>query len=146
MLATTLREVNRVGKGYLIGPVKTGAPLKEKTYLLSVHLLLLASLLISDSENTEDETTEPQMETKEGAGRHQDKAGRRAPAGEFHRPLGLHLVLLKELLWSQPKQQQKAAVTHCPTLRQGTCLRSGCFCCCCFRPLAPLGVGSPEKK
>ncbi|XP_075904711.1 striated muscle preferentially expressed protein kinase-like isoform X3 [Nelusetta ayraudi] len=35
-----------------------------------------------DSETTEDETTEPQMETKEGAGRHQDKAGRRAPPGE----------------------------------------------------------------
>ncbi|XP_026157880.1 striated muscle preferentially expressed protein kinase isoform X3 [Mastacembelus armatus] len=33
-----------------------------------------------DSETTEDETTEPQMETKEG--RHQDKAGRRGPAGE----------------------------------------------------------------
>ncbi|XP_058468448.1 striated muscle preferentially expressed protein kinase-like isoform X4 [Solea solea] len=35
-----------------------------------------------DSEATEDETTEPQMETKEGAGRHQDKAGRRGPSGE----------------------------------------------------------------
>ncbi|XP_029941890.1 striated muscle preferentially expressed protein kinase [Salarias fasciatus] len=35
-----------------------------------------------DSETTEDETTEPQMETKEGSGRHQDKAGRRAPPGE----------------------------------------------------------------
>ncbi|XP_071391591.1 striated muscle preferentially expressed protein kinase [Centroberyx affinis] len=37
-----------------------------------------------DSETTEDEATEPQvpMETKEGAGRHQDKAGRRGPAGE----------------------------------------------------------------
>ncbi|XP_028277245.1 striated muscle preferentially expressed protein kinase-like isoform X2 [Parambassis ranga] len=35
-----------------------------------------------DSETTEDETTEPQMETKEGAGRHQDKAGRRGPSGE----------------------------------------------------------------
>ncbi|KAK9523992.1 hypothetical protein VZT92_017863 [Zoarces viviparus] len=35
-----------------------------------------------DSENTEDETTEPQMETKEGPGRHQDKAGRRGPSGE----------------------------------------------------------------
>ncbi|XP_059183623.1 striated muscle preferentially expressed protein kinase-like [Centropristis striata] len=35
-----------------------------------------------DSETTEDETTEPQMETKEGPGRHQDKAGRRGPAGE----------------------------------------------------------------
>ncbi|XP_028427400.1 striated muscle preferentially expressed protein kinase-like [Perca flavescens] len=33
-----------------------------------------------DSENTEDETTEPQMETKEGPGRHQDKAGRRGPS------------------------------------------------------------------
>ncbi|KAF1371856.1 hypothetical protein PFLUV_G00273700 [Perca fluviatilis] len=35
-----------------------------------------------DSENTEDETTEPQMETKEGPGRHQDKAGRRGPSVE----------------------------------------------------------------
>ncbi|CAB1327736.1 unnamed protein product [Coregonus sp. 'balchen'] len=38
-----------------------------------------------DSETTEDEATEPQvpMETKEGpGGRHQDKAGRRVPAGE----------------------------------------------------------------
>ncbi|XP_034720163.1 striated muscle preferentially expressed protein kinase isoform X4 [Etheostoma cragini] len=35
-----------------------------------------------DSENTEDETTEPQMETKEGPGRHQDKAGRRGPPVE----------------------------------------------------------------
>ncbi|XP_034466386.1 striated muscle preferentially expressed protein kinase isoform X2 [Hippoglossus hippoglossus] len=35
-----------------------------------------------DSEATEDETTEPQMETKEGPGRHQDKAGRRGPSGE----------------------------------------------------------------
>ncbi|XP_060888188.1 striated muscle preferentially expressed protein kinase [Labrus mixtus] len=35
-----------------------------------------------DSENTEDETTEPQMETKEGLGRHQDKAGRRGHPGE----------------------------------------------------------------
>ncbi|KAJ4924345.1 hypothetical protein JOQ06_000585, partial [Pogonophryne albipinna] len=36
----------------------------------------------ADSETTEDETTEPQMETKEGLGRHQDKAGRRGPSGE----------------------------------------------------------------
>ncbi|XP_043965422.1 striated muscle preferentially expressed protein kinase-like isoform X5 [Gambusia affinis] len=35
-----------------------------------------------DSETTEDETTEPQMETKEGPGRHQDKAGRKGPSGE----------------------------------------------------------------
>ncbi|XP_077957124.1 striated muscle preferentially expressed protein kinase-like isoform X3 [Gasterosteus aculeatus] len=35
-----------------------------------------------DSENTEDETTDPQMETKEGAGRHQDKADRRGPSDE----------------------------------------------------------------
>lgn len=52
--------------------------------LLCIDPLLLASLLISDSETTEDETTEPQMENKEGASRHQDKAGRRAPAGGFH--------------------------------------------------------------
>lgn len=38
-------------------------------------------VFISDSETTEDETTEPQMETKEGPGRHQDKAGRRGPSG-----------------------------------------------------------------
>lgn len=41
----------------------------------------VSHLLISDSETTEDETTEPQMETKEGPGRHQDKAGRRGPSG-----------------------------------------------------------------
>ncbi|XP_025759203.1 striated muscle preferentially expressed protein kinase isoform X2 [Oreochromis niloticus] len=35
-----------------------------------------------DSETTEDETTEPQMETKEGPGRHHDKAGRKGPSGE----------------------------------------------------------------
>ncbi|XP_070786391.1 striated muscle preferentially expressed protein kinase [Enoplosus armatus] len=35
-----------------------------------------------DSETTEDETTEPQMETKEGPGRHHDKAGRRGISGE----------------------------------------------------------------
>ncbi|XP_060923146.1 striated muscle preferentially expressed protein kinase [Limanda limanda] len=35
-----------------------------------------------DSEATEDESTEPQMETKEGPGRPQDKAGRRGPSGE----------------------------------------------------------------
>ncbi|XP_074521040.1 striated muscle preferentially expressed protein kinase [Halichoeres trimaculatus] len=35
-----------------------------------------------DSETTEDETTEPQMETKEGLGRHQDKTGRRGLPGE----------------------------------------------------------------
>ncbi|MED6263555.1 hypothetical protein CHARACLAT_005723, partial [Characodon lateralis] len=35
-----------------------------------------------DSETTEDETTEPQMETKEGPGRHQDKAGRKGLSGD----------------------------------------------------------------
>ncbi|XP_071320810.1 striated muscle preferentially expressed protein kinase isoform X2 [Trachinotus anak] len=35
-----------------------------------------------DSETTEDETTEPQMETKGGPGRHQDKTGGRGPSGE----------------------------------------------------------------
>uniref|UniRef100_A0A1A8ETI8 non-specific serine/threonine protein kinase n=1 Tax=Nothobranchius korthausae TaxID=1143690 RepID=A0A1A8ETI8_9TELE len=35
-----------------------------------------------DSETTEDETTEPQMETKEGLGRHQDKTGRKGVPGE----------------------------------------------------------------
>lgn len=39
---------------------------------------------VSDSEATEDETTEPQMETKEGAGRHQDKAGQGGPPGTKH--------------------------------------------------------------
>ncbi|XP_034034082.1 striated muscle preferentially expressed protein kinase-like isoform X2 [Thalassophryne amazonica] len=45
-----------------------------------------------DSETTEDETTEPQvsMETKEGAGKHQDKAGRRGPAGEGGRVMDLN--------------------------------------------------------
>ncbi|XP_036071735.1 striated muscle preferentially expressed protein kinase isoform X3 [Oryzias melastigma] len=46
--------------------------------LYSPYLLFF----ISDSETTEDETTEPQMETKEGPGRSQDKAGRRGPSGE----------------------------------------------------------------
>ncbi|XP_070711425.1 striated muscle preferentially expressed protein kinase [Pempheris klunzingeri] len=40
------------------------------------------SKLQRDSETTEDETTEPQMETKEGPGRHQDKAGRRGISNE----------------------------------------------------------------
>lgn len=40
-----------------------------------------AALHLSDSETTEDETTEPQMETKEGSGRHTDKAGRRRASG-----------------------------------------------------------------
>ncbi|KAM9396511.1 striated muscle preferentially expressed protein kinase isoform 1-T1 [Salvelinus alpinus] len=47
--------------------------------------LLAVMDLGEDSETTEDEATEPQvpMETKEGpGGRHQDKAGRRVPAGE----------------------------------------------------------------
>ncbi|XP_037552750.1 striated muscle preferentially expressed protein kinase [Nematolebias whitei] len=35
-----------------------------------------------DSETTEDETTEPQMETKQGPGKHQEKAGRKGPSGE----------------------------------------------------------------
>ncbi|XP_054634798.1 striated muscle preferentially expressed protein kinase-like isoform X3 [Dunckerocampus dactyliophorus] len=38
-----------------------------------------------DSENTEDETTEPQMEPKGGAGRHQEKGARRGPSGEGDR-------------------------------------------------------------
>lgn len=38
-------------------------------------------LFIPDSETTEDETTEPQMETKGGPGRHQDKTGGRGPSG-----------------------------------------------------------------
>lgn len=62
-----------------------GSDLYTLTHFLTVHLLLLASIFILDSETTEDETNEPQMETKEGAGRHQDKAGRRAPAGWFYR-------------------------------------------------------------
>lgn len=49
------------------------------SHLKPFPVLLL--IFISDSETTEDETTEPQMETKEGPGRHQDKAGRRGPSG-----------------------------------------------------------------
>ncbi|XP_068165520.1 striated muscle preferentially expressed protein kinase isoform X2 [Antennarius striatus] len=48
----------------------------------SCSAVLAVMDLGEDSETTEDETTEPQMETKEGAGRHQDKAGRRGPPGE----------------------------------------------------------------
>lgn len=46
---------------------------------VSSHSVFL--LFVSDSETTEDETTEPQMETKEGPGRHHDKAGRKGPSG-----------------------------------------------------------------
>ncbi|PWA32141.1 hypothetical protein CCH79_00013351, partial [Gambusia affinis] len=49
--------------------------------LTSKHICQPPSSL-ADSETTEDETTEPQMETKEGPGRHQDKAGRKGPSGE----------------------------------------------------------------
>ncbi|XP_061745525.1 striated muscle preferentially expressed protein kinase isoform X2 [Nerophis ophidion] len=38
-----------------------------------------------DSENTEDETTEPQVEPKGGAGRHHEKGGRKGPSGEGDR-------------------------------------------------------------
>nr|XP_033472116.1 striated muscle preferentially expressed protein kinase isoform X2 [Epinephelus lanceolatus] len=48
----------------------------------SCSAVLAVMDLGEDSETTEDETTEPQMETKEGPGRHQDKAGRRGPSGE----------------------------------------------------------------
>ncbi|XP_072235422.1 striated muscle preferentially expressed protein kinase [Leuresthes tenuis] len=48
----------------------------------SCNAVLAVMDLGEDSETTEDETTEPQMETKEGTGRHQDKAGRRGPSGE----------------------------------------------------------------
>ncbi|KAM3585598.1 uncharacterized protein V6R79_022192 [Siganus canaliculatus] len=48
----------------------------------SCSAVLAVMDLGEDSETTEDETTEPQMETKEGPRRHQDKAGRRGPAGE----------------------------------------------------------------
>ncbi|XP_030601954.1 striated muscle preferentially expressed protein kinase [Archocentrus centrarchus] len=48
----------------------------------SCSAVLAVMDLGEDSETTEDETTEPQMETKEGAGRHQDKAGRKGPSGE----------------------------------------------------------------
>lgn len=49
----------------------------------SLTCRVVSHLFISDSETTEDETTEPQMETKEGPGRHQDKAGRRGPSGKL---------------------------------------------------------------
>ncbi|KAM9835843.1 striated muscle preferentially expressed protein kinase [Aulostomus maculatus] len=48
----------------------------------SCSAVLAVMDLGEDSETTEDETTEPQMETKEGPGRHQDKAGRRGDSGE----------------------------------------------------------------
>lgn len=52
------------------------------SFLQDVRLLHLPAVLhVSDSETTEDETTEPQVETKEGSGRHQDKAGRRKASG-----------------------------------------------------------------
>ncbi|XP_061918758.1 striated muscle preferentially expressed protein kinase-like isoform X2 [Entelurus aequoreus] len=38
-----------------------------------------------DSENTEDETTEPQVEPKGGAGRHHEKGARKGPSGEGDR-------------------------------------------------------------
>lgn len=50
------------------------------SFSILTHICVL-HLFISDSETTEDETTEPQMETKEGLGRHQDKAGRRGIPG-----------------------------------------------------------------
>lgn len=46
----------------------------------SCSAVLAVMDLGEDSETTEDETTEPQVETKEG--KHQDKAGRRGPSGE----------------------------------------------------------------
>lgn len=55
-----------------------------KKWLPFFHLNLLVTVcccIVLDSEATEDETTEPQMETKEGPGRHQDKAGRKGPSG-----------------------------------------------------------------
>lgn len=55
-------------------------------FSILTHLCVLL-LFISDSETTEDETTEPQMETKEGPGRHQDKAGRRGPSGIYSKIL-----------------------------------------------------------
>lgn len=52
------------------------------SFLPSVGLLCSFDVLhLSDSETTEDETTEPQVETKEGSGRHQDKAGWRRASG-----------------------------------------------------------------
>ncbi|XP_014907071.1 striated muscle preferentially expressed protein kinase isoform X2 [Poecilia latipinna] len=48
----------------------------------SCSAVLAVMDLGEDSETTEDETTEPQMETKEGPGRHQDKVGRKGPSGE----------------------------------------------------------------
>ncbi|XP_061572129.1 striated muscle preferentially expressed protein kinase [Cololabis saira] len=48
----------------------------------SCSAVLAVMDLGEDSETTEDENTEPQMETKEGPGRHQDKDGRRGPSGE----------------------------------------------------------------
>ncbi|XP_015229457.1 PREDICTED: striated muscle preferentially expressed protein kinase isoform X2 [Cyprinodon variegatus] len=48
----------------------------------SCSAVLAVMDLDEDSETTEDETNEPQMEPKEGPGRHPDKAGRKGPSGE----------------------------------------------------------------
>ncbi|XP_037829718.1 striated muscle preferentially expressed protein kinase isoform X2 [Kryptolebias marmoratus] len=48
----------------------------------SCSAVLAVMDLGEDSETTEDETTEPQMETKEGLGKHQDKTGWKGPSGE----------------------------------------------------------------
>lgn len=65
-------------------PARAYSPECPATTYPSVFRSLSSLLfLISDSETTEDETTEPQMETKEGPGRSQDKAGRRGPSGIF---------------------------------------------------------------
>lgn len=70
--------------GSFQGPVKPRAlaSVAVFSFLQNASPLYSPAVLhLSDSETTEDETTEPQMETKEGSGRHQDKAGRRRASG-----------------------------------------------------------------
>ncbi|KAF7230098.1 transcript variant X3 [Nothobranchius furzeri] len=54
----------------------------KKRFQRTGHSTRTFGRLTHDSETTEDETTEPQMETKEGLGRHQDKTGRKGVPGE----------------------------------------------------------------
>lgn len=67
---------------------------------VSSHSVFLLS--VADSETTEDETTEPQMETKEGPGRHHDKAGRKGPSGILFKLLFFfHFFKAYVSLWFQ---------------------------------------------
>lgn len=79
-------------RGSFQGPIKVCAAKQMWNVIFTgnaaaavfLHLKTPLCLYSLDSETTEDETTEPQMETKEGGpGRHQDKAGRRGPSGKI---------------------------------------------------------------